>query len=320
MGGNNTKVSHTEVCINPNIKKWFSMGKISFTIQCYTKTKQVSLQEIEFRILVPARRFYYPRICSVSNDFYLITDYMTQSVVKLQLSSGNLWILGLPGIVTGLFFLEQNRAAAAIADRNHNLIYILQTKNSMLAEKVIEIADVCNGVAQIRDMVYICQPYSVVVYNRNGERERKINVFGAQKTLISMAKGPENTLVCLIVASKSIFMSCDSFVNVVDTNGRILKTIYRQDGPFLKHHVIRTDTEGNVYIFNYQSCWKITTEGNLKKFNPPETKIADVCYDTNIDMLVFLHPEFLDLKSPDFCQPAKEIEVEAEEERSETGR
>lgn len=306
MGGKNTKI-----CTTPNNDKRIS---VAITLRRNTITKQVSLEELEFRRNVPsrARRYMSSRICAVSNDFYLISH--TMHVVKLQLSTGEEWDVKLPGYVDGLFSLEKNRAAAAITKYDEFMngqyhICLLTTEHALFVEKVIKTDEDCNGVAQIETMLYVGHPQFIAFYDSSNCRTEGIifekNLFG---TISSIAKGQENTLVCL----HSTFFGFS--VDVLNTNGECVINMYSQNivagmvsAPF--KYAIRSDLKGNVYIFNHRKCCKIT-DNNLKKFKKPETDIVDVCYDANIEMLVLLHSTFLVLKSPNSCRPTDLNELE----------
>lgn len=173
MGGNNTKdtkntkESKTEYCTNPRGEKVFSITKIDFTLQRDTRTNHVTLQDLEFRINLPHGRFVSSRICSVSNDIYLLPDNKTKCVLKLQVSTGKNWELPLPGYVEDLFFLEENIAAAAIQNTSSNYIYLIKT-DVLCVIKAIDIKKNCKGMAHIESMFYIGHSNGIAVYNNNG--------------------------------------------------------------------------------------------------------------------------------------------------------
>lgn len=122
-------------------------------------------------------------------------------------------------------------------------------------------------------------------------------ILGSGYSIISITKSTEKTLVCLQDGDGAWSLK------VVDRRGHILRTIYTYNWDFrvippVFFPLLQTDLEGNVYVHNNYYCLRITKDGYLEKFKLPETEIADLWYDANIDMLVCLCSEFLIFKSP----------------------
>lgn len=122
--GKNSKEYRREMCVNPDAAKEFSMAQVEFTLETDTTSKQVSLQDLRLRLTLPPRRNISARICSVSDDVYLFSDYSENCITKLELSSGKTWFQNVHGSVEGLFILEQNRVAVVI--KKQNLVQVVQ--------------------------------------------------------------------------------------------------------------------------------------------------------------------------------------------------
>lgn len=297
MGGKNSKQTKTVVCTNPRVDEVCSLERVKFTLPRDKKRNQVLLKDLEFKMHLPPGRFSYDLVCATSNDFYLISDSTKTSVIKLHLSSGKCWELNLHACIENLFFLEQNRAAAAIRFMGSSYIYLIET-DVLRVVRVIPIFDeVCKGVVQIEEMLYIGFGFGIAVCNSDGQRKGFLNELSFGDMIIHVAKGPQNTLFSL---EGNPF---DFALKVVDTSGRLLRSFYRSKSTLLSSppfpSQMTIDLEGNVYVLDHKtsSCLKITPEGNLETFQYPESRITNICYDANNDMLVFLCMNCIALKS-----------------------
>lgn len=299
MGGKSSKQTETVVCTNPRVGKGCSMERVKFTLQSDKKKNKVLLKDLEFKIQLPLGGFSCNHMCAISDDVYLLSCQTTNSILKLQLSSGKLWMLKLKvhAHIQSLFFLEQNRAAAAVRVNDSNYIYLIDVYRLRgVHVKVFPIQKLCNGVAQIDEMLYIGHFNCIAVYNSDGQRKKIIYEQDNTGTAIYyVAKGVQKTLICL----EEDFSHWA--LKVVDTRGCLVRSFYRSKGtlPFMTYlsSLMRTDYNGNVYIHCNTTCLKITPEGNLETIQCPESIILDICYDENNDMLVFLCENCIVLRS-----------------------
>lgn len=315
MAETNKNESQTEICTSPcDALKEFSMADVEFTLRYDTSKKHVSLKNLELRLILPTRRFVPARICPVSNDYYLISDYSTNCIIKLKLSSGEIKdFRPMSGDVEGLFFLKDSKAAVAIKDKSLHYIFVLETEHNLRPDHFFLIADRCVGVAHVKQNIYVGQFQFIAIYNDSGKKKKEIFKQVKNNIIWFMTKGPQNTLIC------SVGSLSNWSLKVINTKGDILKDIFRYNTesrllPSLFLSEVLTDLEENVYLQNRYVCLKVTPKGKVEKFDFPEEDIVAVCYDASIDMLVFLFPDFLVLKSPNASQETNMYKIGLEKE------